>query len=42
VALSKTGDKVAARREAETSLRSINELTQREVSDAKIILASSL
>jgi tetratricopeptide (TPR) repeat protein len=40
MALSKTGDKLSARREAETSLRSINDLTQREVTDAKSILAS--
>ena len=42
LALAKTGDKAAARREAETSLRRIDELTQKEVSDAKNILASSL
>lgn len=41
MALSKAGDKVSARREAEISLRSIDELSQREVSDAKNILASS-
>ena len=40
MALAKAGDKTSARREAETSLRSINELSQREVSDAKSILAS--
>ncbi len=40
MALAKAGDKVSARREAETSLRSINELTQREVIDAKNLLAN--
>ena len=40
MALAKTGDKESARREAETSLRKINELSQREVSDARGILAS--
>lgn len=40
MALAKAGDKVSARREAETSLRSINELSQREVSDAKNLLAN--
>lgn len=41
MALAKAGDKASARREAETSLRSINALNQREISDAKSILASS-
>jgi tetratricopeptide (TPR) repeat protein len=40
LALAKAGDKMSARREAATSLRSINELTQREISDAKSILAT--
>ncbi len=40
MALAKAGDKASARREVETSLRSINELTQSEVKDAKSILAS--
>lgn len=40
MALAKTGDKESARREAETSLRRINDLSQREVSDARGILAS--
>ncbi len=40
MALAKAGDKASARREAEMSLRSINELTQREVNDAKNILSS--
>lgn len=40
MALAKTGDKESARREAETSLRRINELSQREVSDARGVLAS--
>ena len=40
MALAKAGDKNQARREAETSLRSIGELTQREVTAAKNILAT--
>jgi tetratricopeptide (TPR) repeat protein len=40
MALAKTGDKESARREAENSLRRINDLSQREVSDARGILAS--
>lgn len=42
MALAKAGDKIAARREVETSLRSINALNQKEVSDAKNILATTL
>jgi tetratricopeptide (TPR) repeat protein len=40
MALAKAGDKAQARREAETSLRNISELTQREVTEAKNILAT--
>lgn len=40
MALAKAGDKDSARREAETSLRRINDLSQREVTDARGILAS--
>lgn len=40
MALAKAGDKASARREAEVSLRNINALNQREVNDAKSILAS--
>ncbi len=40
MALAKAGDKTSARREVETSLRSINVLTQREVKEAKEVLAS--
>lgn len=40
VALAKAGDKASARREVETSLRSIDVLTQREVREAKGVLAS--
>ncbi|MEO6654644.1 MAG: tetratricopeptide repeat protein [Pyrinomonadaceae bacterium] len=40
MALAKAGDKRSARREAETSLRSAGGLSQREVSDAKSVLAS--
>lgn len=42
MALAKAGDKIAARREAEASLRSLNALNQREIRDAKSILASTL
>ncbi len=41
IALSKAGDMAAARREAALSLRNVNDLTQKEVSDARNILASS-
>lgn len=41
MALAKAGDKAAARREAEISLRNINGLSQREVTDAKSLLATS-
>lgn len=40
MALAKAGDKASARREVETSLRSIDILTQREVREAKNVLAS--
>ncbi|MBP9664562.1 MAG: tetratricopeptide repeat protein, partial [Pyrinomonadaceae bacterium] len=40
MALAKAGDKTSARREVETSLRSIDVLTQREVKEAKDVLAS--
>lgn len=40
MALARAGDKASARREVETSLRSIDVLTQREVKEAKDILAS--
>lgn len=40
MALAKAGDKASARREVETSLRSIDVLTQREVREAKGVLAS--
>ncbi len=40
MALAKTGDKVSARREVETSLQNINVLTQREIREAKSVLAS--
>jgi tetratricopeptide (TPR) repeat protein len=40
MALAKTGDKESARREAENSLRRINDLSQREASDARGVLAS--
>lgn len=39
-ALAMSGDKVSARREVETSLRSQSELSQQEVVDAKKVLAS--
>lgn len=40
MALARSGDKESARREAETSLRQANLLSQREVSDARGVLAS--
>lgn len=40
MALAKTGDKASARREVETSLRSIDFLSHREVTEARRILAS--
>lgn len=40
MALAKAGDKASARREVETSLRSIDVLTQREVQEAKGVLAA--
>lgn len=40
IALAKAGDKASARREVETSLRNIGELTQREVTEARSILAT--
>ncbi|CAN5458994.1 hypothetical protein BH10ACI3_BH10ACI3_01410 [soil metagenome] len=40
MALAKAGDKTSARREVETSLRFANEMSQREVTDAKSVLAS--
>ncbi len=40
MAFAKAGDKASARREVETSLRSIAELSQREVRDAKSVLAN--
>lgn len=40
IALAKAGDKIAARREVEASLRNGNDLTQREVTEAKNVLAS--
>ena len=40
MALAHTGDKVSARREVETSLKYENALSQREVNDAKSVLAS--
>jgi tetratricopeptide (TPR) repeat protein len=40
MALAKAGDKDSARREAETSLRYTAQLSQREVQDAKTLLAS--
>ncbi len=39
MALASSGDKVSAKREVETSLRSKNELTEQEISDAKSVLA---
>jgi Flp pilus assembly protein TadD len=39
-ALAKAGDKASARREVEMSLKFVNELTQREVTEAKSVLAS--
>ena len=41
LALVKAGDKTSARREAETSLKNASALSQREVNDARSILASS-
>jgi len=40
MALAKAGDKASAKREVETSLRSIDVLTQREVREAKSVFAS--
>lgn len=40
MALAKAGDKASARREAEASLKNIGGLSQREVSEAKSVLAS--
>ncbi len=40
MALAKAGDKASARREVETSLQKANFLSQREVTDAKTVLAS--
>jgi hypothetical protein len=40
MALAKAGDKASARREVETSLQNPNVLTQREVREAKSVLAS--
>lgn len=39
-ALAKAGDKASARREVELSLRFANELTQREITEAKSVLSS--
>lgn len=39
-AFAQAGDKASARREVETSLKFVNELTQREVTEAKSVLAS--
>ena len=41
LALARSGDKASARREAEASLRNASALTQREVNDARSILAAS-
>lgn len=40
MALAKAGDKTAARREVESSLKNLNALTQRELTDARNVLAS--
>ena len=40
IALAYSGDKVSARREVETSLRSEGEMSQKEITDAKKVLAS--
>ena len=40
IALARTGDKAAARREVETYLRNQKELSQKEVNDAHTVLAS--
>jgi tetratricopeptide (TPR) repeat protein len=40
MALAKSGDKASARREVETSLRSMDRLTQREIVDARNVLSS--
>ena len=40
IALAKAGDKVSARREVEASLRNVGELSRREVTEAKSVLAS--
>ncbi len=40
MALAKAGDKVAARREVESSMRNVNVLSQRELREAKGVLAS--
>lgn len=40
IALAKAGDKMQARREVETSLRNMSELTQKELTDAKNVLAT--
>ncbi|MBK6589221.1 MAG: tetratricopeptide repeat protein [Acidobacteria bacterium] len=40
MALAKAGDKASARREVETSLRNGNQLSQRELRDAKSVLAN--
>jgi len=40
MALAKAGDKESARREVETSLRQIANLSQREIQDARSVLAT--
>ena len=40
MALAKAGDKTSARREVESSLKNVGELSQREVTEAKSVLAS--
>ena len=40
IAFAKAGDKVSARREVESSLKNMGELSQREVTEAKSVLAS--
>ncbi|MFT3746446.1 MAG: tetratricopeptide repeat protein [Pyrinomonadaceae bacterium] len=40
MAFAKAGDKVSARREVETSLRNVTQLSQRELRDAKSVLAN--
>lgn len=40
MALAKAGDKTAARREVESSLKNLNALTQRELTEARNVLAS--